>query len=250
VSTYTLTNVTANHTISASFALITYTISASEGVGGNISPSGSVSVTSGSDGSFTITPNSGYTISSVVVDGTSVGAVSTYTLTTVTANHTISASFALITYTISASEGVGGTTSPSGSVSVAHGTNHTFSITPDSGYQISDVVVDGTSIGAVSTYTLTNVTANHTISASFALITYTISASEGVGGSITPSGVVSVNAGANQTFTVTPNPGYRVSKVFVDGLFVGAVSSYTFSNVAANHTISVRYWRSYRRYSQ
>ena len=72
------------------------------------------------------------------------------------------------TFTITASAGTGGSISPSGSVSVAEGSNKVFTITPNSGYHIDDVLVDGVSVGAVSTYTFTDVAANHTISASFA----------------------------------------------------------------------------------
>ena len=71
-----------------------YTITASAGTGGSISPSGSVSVTAGSSKTFTITANSGYSISTVTVDGSSVGAKSTYIFSNVTANHTIAATFA------------------------------------------------------------------------------------------------------------------------------------------------------------
>ena len=70
--------------------------------------------------------------------------------------------------TISASvSGSGGSISPSGASSVVYGSNATYAITPDSGQQIADVEVDGGSVGAVGSYTFTNVTANHTIVASF-----------------------------------------------------------------------------------
>ena len=71
------------------------------------------------------------------------------------------------TYTITASAGPNGSMSPSGDVTVNEGTDQSFTITPDTGYQINDVLVDGNSIGAESTYTFTNITQNHTISATF-----------------------------------------------------------------------------------
>ena len=71
-------------------------------------------------------------------------------------------------YTIDASAGAGGSISPSGSVTVSHGGNQTFTITANNGYHISDVKVDGVSVGAVSNYPFDNVTANHTIVATFA----------------------------------------------------------------------------------
>ena len=67
---------------------------------------------------------------------------------------------------------------------------------------------------------------------------YTITATAGEGGSITPAGEVSVKEGASQTFTITASEGYAIADVLVDGQSVGAVDSYTFENVTANHTIA------------
>ena len=67
---------------------------------------------------------------------------------------------------------------------------------------------------------------------------YTITATAGEGGSITPAGDVSVKEGASQTFTITASEGYAIADVLVDGQSVGAVDSYTFENVTANHTIA------------
>ena len=68
---------------------------------------------------------------------------------------------------------------------------------------------------------------------------YTIKATAGVNGSISPTGNVSVREGRDQTFTITPNKGYAVAKVLIDSKNVGAVKSYTFENVKKNHTIEV-----------
>src|SRR6185369_6377631 len=118
----------------------------------------------------------------------------------VTANHTISATFAINTFTITASAGSGGTISPSGAVTVNSGANQSFTISPSSGFHVVNVLVDGASQGAVTSFTFNNVTANHTISATFAAntVTFTITASAGSGGSISPSGAVTVNSGAKQ----------------------------------------------------
>ena len=239
VSSYTMTAVSAPHTITATFAANApaYTITASAGANGTISPSGSVSVAGGASQTFTITPASGYNVASVTVDGSSVGAVTSYPFSNVTANHTISATFAINTYTITASAGANGTISPSGSVSVAGGASQTFTITPGSGYHVASVTVDGSSVGAVTSYPFSNVTANHTISATFALNTYTITPSAGTNGTISPSAALTVNSGASQAFTIAPAKGYWVAGVQVDGVSVGAVTTYKFSNVTANHTI-------------
>ena len=70
---------------------------------------------------------------------------------------------------------------------------------------------------------------------------YTITATAGEGGSITPNGDVSVKEGASQTFAIAADNGYEIADVLVDGSSVGAVESYTFSDVKANHTISASF---------
>ena len=243
-TSYTFSNVTANHSIAATFAINTYTITASAGANGSISPATSVSVDSGASQTFTITPNTGYKVASVTVDGTALGTPATsYTFSNVTANHSIAATFAINTYTITASAGANGSISPATSISVDSGASQTFTITPNTGYKVASVTVDGTALGTPATsYTFSNVTANHSIAATFAINTYTITASAGANGSISPATSVSVDSGASQTFTITPNTGYKVASVTVDGTALGTpATSYTFSNVTANHSIAATF---------
>ncbi len=219
-----------------------YDITASAGANGSISPSGVVPVNQGANQTFTMTPAANYHVADVLVDGVSVGAVRTYSFTNVLAPHTISVTFAINTYDITASAGANGSISPSGVVPVNHGANQTFTMTPAANYHVADVLVDGVSVGAVTTYTFTNVLAAHTISVTFAINTYTITTSAGANGNITPSGAVPVNHGANQTYTITPDANYHTLDVLVDGVSVGAVTTYTFTNVTAPHTISVTFF--------
>jgi len=79
--------------------------------------------------------------------------------------------------------------------------------------------------------------AHKTITATFEINTYTITPSAGIGGTILPSGTITVNYGDSKPFMITPSTGYKISDVKVDGVSVGIVSSYTFSNIIANHTI-------------
>lgn len=137
--------------------------------------------------------------------------------------------------------GTSGTTTVS-IVNVTKGDNQQFSITPNTGYKVSDVKVDGTSIGAVSSYIFSNITSNHTISATFVTTTntssYTINASAGTGGTISPAGTVTVSGGSSKSFTITPsNRRYRISDVMVNGVSKGAISLFTFSSISANNTI-------------
>jgi len=212
-------------------------ITASAGPGGTITPSCDVVVNYDSDQTFTITPYTGYHIKEVLVDSSSVGAVPSYTFTNITSNHTIEATFEPLTFTIKATASVGGTILPSDTISVNYGDSKTFTITPNIGYHIKDVKVDGSSVGAVLTHTFTNVTSDHTIEATFEINTYTIQASAGLGGSISPSGIITVNYGDSKTFQIIPDQDYGIKDIIVDGISVGAVSSYIFTNITSNHTI-------------
>jgi hypothetical protein len=145
------------------------------------------------------------------------------------------------TFTIAASAGLHGTINPSGNVKAARGSNKSFSMVPSSGYHVDSVIVDGAKVDSTASYTFINVTANHTIRATFAQSTFTITASAGANGTITPSGAVVVNAGASQAFAITGNTGYRVLDVVVDGSSVGTATNYSFTNVSADHTISATF---------
>jgi hypothetical protein len=120
---------------------------------------------------------------------------------------------------------------------VTHGADQTFTITPNEGYHIANVLVDGMSVGAVTSYAFTHVVEGHSIQALFAVNTYKIEASAGENGSISPNGPIEVNYGSNQTYTITPGEGYQVSDVLIDEVSIGAVTSHTFSAVDKNHTI-------------
>ena len=220
--------------------VVKHTITASAGSGGSISESGEIKVDDGVTKTFTFTPNEGYKISDVLVDGVSVGAVSSYTFSNITENHTVSVSFSIITYTISASAGIGGSISPSGNVSANYGSSKTFSISPNSGYKIDNVIVDGISVGSVNSYTFSNITENHTINAIFRQV-YTIDVSCGENGSISESGSIEVEPNSSKTFTFTPNDGYMVDTVIVDGTDIGRVNNYTFENITSNHTLSISF---------
>ncbi len=244
VASYTFTNVQATHTIAASFApdVVNWTITASAGAGGSISPDGAVTVAGGADQAFAITAGTGYHVADVLVDGVSVGAVASYTFSAVGADHTIAASFALDTYTIVASAGTGGTITPSGTLTYSYGDDPSFAIAATTGYHVADVLVDGVSVGAVGTYAFTDVAANHTIAASFALDTYTIVASAGTGGTITPSGTLTYSYGDSPSLAFSADAGFHLDAVVVDGVNLGIVSSpYTFPSIAANHTIDVQF---------
>jgi hypothetical protein len=141
------------------------------------------------------------------------------------------------TYTLTASATGNGAISPEGAVSATEGASQAFTITADANHHIAGVTVDGSSVGQVSTYTFTDISASHTINAVFEIDTFTITATAGENGSISPQGVTSAAYGASLDYTITPSDGYHISDVLVDGSSVGQVSSYSFDNISTWHTI-------------
>ncbi|MCK4905693.1 S8 family serine peptidase [bacterium] len=162
------------------------------------------------------------------------------TTVTIDSNKMVTANFIRL-YTITVTAEENGSISPSGDVIIEHGANQTFTITPDDNYHVADVFVDGSSVGAVTGYTFSNVTETHTIQASFAIDTYIITSTAGANGSITPSDNVVIEHGANQTFNITPDDNYHIADVLVDGVSIGAIASYAFSNVTGTHTIQASF---------
>ncbi|MDM8550849.1 cohesin domain-containing protein [Desulfobacterales bacterium HSG2] len=219
-------------------------ITAGSESGGSISPSGDLVLRCGTAQTFIITPDPCYDIKDVKVSGTSVGTVTSYTFTDLSGDHSISASFvSKPPYAIEINAGDGGTISPAGPVLVSCGASQTFAITPESTppdrcYHIADVKADGVSKGSVNSFTFSHVSGDHTISASFERNDHTITASAGVGGSISPSGSVPVPC-STQGFTITPDDGWHTENVLTDGDSQGPVNTYSFENVSEDHTISV-----------
>ena len=148
------------------------------------------------------------------------------------------------TITASVVGNTGGTISPTGAVTVGRGGSQAFTITPNASYKIATVLVDGVNNAAAvtsGTYTFTNVLANHTIAVTFTQGTTTITSSAGANGSISPNGTQTVAIGGSQVYAITPNPGYHVLDVLVDNASVGAVTTYTFTNVQVSHTIAATF---------
>jgi hypothetical protein len=162
--------INAYKVLTATISSKKYLITATASPGGSIHPSGLVEALFGSSQTFTISPDPGYRVDDVVIDGIHYGALSIFTFNDIKSDHTITASFSprpVSVFTITASATAGGTIEPSGQVQVTAGSSQAFKIAPSPGYRIGDVMVNGKSVGPVSTYTFQNVQSNQSISARF-----------------------------------------------------------------------------------
>lgn len=247
-----LSDIDGNKVVSVTFEEIEYTetVTVSVGDNGTVSPSGSVVVERGEDLELTITPDDGYRIASVILDGTDVTSEvkdSVFVLSNVVSGHSVSVVFERIVYAVEISYGVGGSVSPSGDVPVAYGDDLTISIVPDEGYRISKVTMDGEDVTSSVTgqeLVLREVKSNHDVTVAFEKITYTVAVSSGGHGSVDPDGDVLVEYGDSLTVKIAPDTGYVLKSVILDGIDVtSSVSGLVFvlNDVVSDHSVRVEF---------
>ena len=194
-----------------------HTVTVTSTDGGTISPSGSVEVEDGGSISFNIRPDGGYRLDFLEVDGKQVASgVGSYTLSDVRSDMKVHAVFKRNSgpgptpqpdrYTITASASGGGSISPSGSTIVYEGGSVTFTMTPDEGHILSQLLVDGEPATVVNLkYTLSGITGDHTVHAEYVEILNRIE--------ITSEPIMKVYT-AGDTFDPT---GMEVTAFYADG---------------------------------
>ncbi|WP_207681127.1 putative Ig domain-containing protein [Desulfonema magnum] len=226
-------------------------ITAQAGENGTITPSGEIMVCKGDDVIFAIVPDDGYETDKVFIDGVPVTltGIDTYTFQNVSENASVTVTFKekhRIRYTITANAGPHGAITPSGKISVYEGDDQAFEITPNDGYEVDTVLVDGKCVRLAddSTFNFINITRNPWISVTFKpklANSHKIIATAGPNGTITPSGLIMVTQGENMTFTITPAAGYEVGTLLADEEPVTLTpdNTYTFPSVTAGHKIHV-----------
>ena len=140
-------------------------------------------------------------------------------------------------------QGGNGSISP-GTSSTNYGDTPTFTITPDTGYHISSITANGALVDVTSptgqSYQFNPISTDCSLTATFAINTYTITVTQTTNGQISPA-TTTVNYGADQGYAITPSTGYSINQVSVDGVNQGAISSYTFNNVVTAHTITATF---------
>ena len=198
-------------------------------------------------------PGSGSSTMTITVGASSPAGTYPLTVTGTGGGTTHTATVTLVivqTYTVTSSvaNGTGGTVTP-GSATVVAGGSATLTVTPSTGYGLASLTDNGTNVTtAVSngSYTITNITANHTVVATFAIDTYTITAVESGNGSITDSSG-SASYGGSVTFTITPAGGYTLRGLTDNGAAVSPTQgpsgtfTYTITDVTANHTVDATF---------
>jgi len=191
----------SNVTLYAKWTINTYTLTMSKtgsGTGTTIPTEGTHTYDYGTSVTISASPASSSTFTGWSGDATGTSNV----ILTMTENKSVTATFTLKTYTITATAESNGTIDPSGATTVNHGANQSFTITAATNYHIADVLVDGSSVGAVGTYTFTNVTTTHTIAATFTINSYTITFDENDAGATGTMADQTIASGSSANLTV------------------------------------------------
>src|SRR5208283_1715298 len=215
-------NIQGPHSITATFVQ-TYQITVTQSANGLISPA-TASYAQGSSQAETITPNSGYLIASITVDGVGVTVASSggqiVNFNNIQGPHSITATF-VQTYQITVTQSANGLISPA-TASYAQGSSQAETITPNSGYLIASITVDGVGVTVASSggqiVNFNNIQGPHSITATF-VQTYQITVTQSANGLISPA-TASYAQGSSQAETITPNSGYLIASITVDGVGV------------------------------
>ena len=231
-------------TISYLFAK-TYTINVTTDYGSSVSGSYPDTVVEGSNKYLHISKRQGYKLTSVILDGSSQtipsqteasGEVMTISLENITTNHNLVVTSEPFKYTITTSAGSNGSITPSATVN--YGSSKTINISPSTGYEVNEVIVDGVNKGKITTYTFNNITDNHTISVTFKKLDeqkFTVNCTTVQNGniSVSPS---SATVGTKITIYVNPSEGYRLKQI--DSSPVVAINNNQFTMPAQNVTLT------------
>ena len=242
---YTIDNIQGNISVTAKFALNAVTVRAepNNGNAGTVVGGGTFSVGSGT--TLSAKAYNGYVFTGWKEGDNIISRDASIRLDNLTVNRTITGMFDQTshTLTLSASPYEGGRVEGGGTFALNQGT--TAKAIPNPGYTFVGWQVNGQIVNRDATVKIDKLETDYNCVAIFmqtGAVTYEMSSGVATtGGTITPSGRMSVAQGQSLTYTMTPKAGFAVLAVAVDGVQVGPVSTYTFSNIQGNHTIAVAF---------
>ncbi len=221
-----------------------YVVYATATAGGVISPEGYSVVRAGRSLTYKFTPMVGYVVSKVIVDGVNVGRTSVYSFNNITSTHTVQVVFEKVACTVHSNcssypycSHFSGCKLHDCCIGYSYCIYNTACKTHD-GCKGYPYCIYQPSWGYKPGCTTHPGCAGYTCCVYHAR-SYSITVSGTAGGKLSPAGNAVVVAGNSMTYKFTPNDGYVISRVIVDGKDIGRVSSYTFNKVNANHTLKV-----------
>lgn len=255
VSSYTFTNVQENHTITLVFETYTFTITATVIGQGSIGHALVMPANYGDSLTYTFIAGSGYHLKQVLVDGTAVslGTANNYVFSNITESHSLFVRFEKDVINITIKSNGNGSISASDYASktelyntrsqkafnIEYADGLIFDFVADTGYEISSILVNNVETSELSQITKQSIIEDIEVEVFFTLKTFTIKLNITGSGTANLNQVKTLSYGESATYNFTASTGYEIDSVAVDGTLVGKLSTYTFNNVTASHTISV-----------
>ena len=237
-SEYTFENIREDHSISVEFEQLIYTITIDVIGSGTINSDSVTEVFYGANKDILFTPDYGQRIKRIELDGEAIENTNRISLTSIQEHHHIVVEFEQIYFSITVSTIGNGMVTPNTSLEIPYGDDETYAFIPEDGYKIKEVIVDGEALEPNSSYTFYNITSNHTVSVEFEKIFHTIQVLCGENGTANLPEINTLEHRSNLMCRFTPNEGYRLKDILVDGDSVGGDStSYYFGNISTDHTI-------------
>lgn len=242
---YTIYNIQSDMKVTAKFEqnMVSVRLDVNDSDGGSVSGGGTYSY--GDTATVTAKAYSGYTFTGWKENGNIVSRDSSIKLKNLTVDRRLTAVFKKTRYTINlvANPSNGGDVSGGGTYNLGDST--TIKASPRAGYDFAGWYVNGQTVSRDKEYRIDKIEQDYTITAAFqqqGIVTYEVSSGVATtGGSISPSGKIYAVKGSNLTYTITPKTGFAILAVAVDGVQVGPVSSYTFSNITGPHMIAAAF---------
>ncbi len=226
----------------ANAAIRQLAVSISATTNGSISPATTQTVSYGDDLLLTVEADYGYELKELLVNGVDVSNLvedGKYTIENIKQTYIVVANFGLVKHTITATSNFGGEVGPEGTIFVIHGEMQNYTFSPSEGYRVKDVKVNGVSVGSVENYLFERVLTDQTVEVEFEKLVFTIEVVCGDNGSVGPNGLVSVEYGNSKTFAITPDEGYGILTVELNGESLAITTQIIVENVTENKTLRV-----------
>jgi hypothetical protein len=255
---YTVNSVTEDGILNAEFIPIYYNINIQQKENGTIATSDGNTITNAETKTITITPDKGYTLGSLTINGNTVSPVQsgnsyTYNLSNVTEDISVVPTFTPIIYNITIVSGNNGSASVNGGNTITVEDNKTLTITPDNGYTLNRLLINNSPVEAEKdgdnfTYNLSGISENITIGLLFKAKEYTVTVNTGDNGSASKVGNKTITIGDDLTITITPNKGYRISKAMLNNTNIieqlvqeDDTYKYTIQNISSDMTVDIEF---------
>lgn len=219
--------------------LLQYTVTVEPTENGSVTPDGSNIITPLDRHTYIFTPAPGYTVKDVILNGLSLGPLTSYTFTEVGADQTLRVEFEKLKHPVHVICGEHGSVDPSTDIFVEHDGSLTLNITPDEHYAIDYIKVNGELLESSNPLIISNVTKDTLVEIGFKQTVFTVTTEGSRGGKTTPPFTASLGDSAKVDFSARLF--YRVKDVVIDGVSIGSVDHYTFVGIDRDHTVSVKY---------